>query len=150
MTTNLPTTNTPGAARPSTLGAIRAYCKWCCDDQVGEVHDCPATGCPLWAFRFGHNPRHTASGSAAALAVPDGLTARRAIGLRCSDCHERAPGGCPCPECPPYQLRPRGRLRAPQATTRPLCEQSSLWTDLESAARARAADALSSAPSRGG
>ena len=150
MITNLCTTTTPAAGRPSTLPAIRAYCKWCCDGQVGEVHDCPAMGCPLWAFRFGHNPRHTTTGSAAALAVPDGLTARRAIGLRCSDCYEHAPGGCSCHECPLHQLRPSGRLRPPQATTPPVCEQSSLWADLQSAATARAADRPSSPLSEGG
>ena len=38
------------------MQAIRAKCLDCCCGQVQEVKLCPATGCPLWAFRFGRNP----------------------------------------------------------------------------------------------
>ena len=31
--------------------AIRAYCRWCSNDQVGEVTKCPSNTCPLWIYR---------------------------------------------------------------------------------------------------
>ena len=38
------------------LKAIRLKCIDCCGGQQYEVRLCPATACPLWAYRFGHNP----------------------------------------------------------------------------------------------
>lgn len=34
--------------------AIRMKCIDCCCDQQAEVRKCPATNCPLWRFRMGH------------------------------------------------------------------------------------------------
>lgn len=36
--------------------AIRAYCLNCCLESAAEVAQCTATGCELYAFRFGKNP----------------------------------------------------------------------------------------------
>lgn len=36
--------------------AIRAYCLNCCLESAFEVANCTATGCELYAFRFGKNP----------------------------------------------------------------------------------------------
>lgn len=36
--------------------AIRAYCLNCCLESAHEVAECTATGCELYAFRFGKNP----------------------------------------------------------------------------------------------
>lgn len=33
--------------------AIRAKCLDCCCGQSAEVRKCPATDCPLWAYRMG-------------------------------------------------------------------------------------------------
>jgi len=38
------------------LKAIHAYCLACSADQPSEVRYCPITDCPLFIFRFGHNP----------------------------------------------------------------------------------------------
>jgi hypothetical protein len=127
--------------RPSTLRSIRAYCLWCAAGQPGEVRQCPAQGCSLWPYRFGHNPRYTSTGSAAELQVPEGMTARRAVGLRCTDCHEFLPRTCPCPECPLYPIRPKGRVRSANGTrerisgalaqTRP--DTPGIWDDIQQA-----------------
>lgn len=41
------------------LKAIRAKCLDCCCGQANEVKLCPATQCPLHAFRNGKNPYRT-------------------------------------------------------------------------------------------
>lgn len=38
------------------LKAIRAKCLDCSCGQWYEVKTCPITGCPLYQYRFGHNP----------------------------------------------------------------------------------------------
>lgn len=38
------------------LQAIRKKCLDCCWDQAQEVKACTATDCPLYDYRFGHNP----------------------------------------------------------------------------------------------
>ena len=40
----------------SPVKAIRAKCLDCCCDNANEVRLCPATTCPLYPFRMGHNP----------------------------------------------------------------------------------------------
>lgn len=37
--------------------AIRAKCLECSNGQYSEVRACPATDCPLYAYRFGHRPK---------------------------------------------------------------------------------------------
>ena len=44
------------ASRTTPLRAIRAFCKWCCGGQAGEVRQCVSIDCPLWPFRFGRDP----------------------------------------------------------------------------------------------
>lgn len=44
------------------LKAIRAKCLDCCCFIPSEVKLCPATGCPLYPFRFGHNPNRKGVG----------------------------------------------------------------------------------------
>lgn len=38
------------------LKAIRAKCLDCSCESPLEVRECPVTDCPLYMFRFGHNP----------------------------------------------------------------------------------------------
>lgn len=45
------------AAKLSPMKAIRAKCLDCCCNQPNEVRLCPIDGCPLYQYRFGHNPR---------------------------------------------------------------------------------------------
>ena len=40
--------------------AIRAKCLDCCGGSSNEVKLCPATECPIYAFRLGRNPYRTA------------------------------------------------------------------------------------------
>ena len=42
--------------RISPLKAIRFKCLNCCCGSSNEVKLCPATSCPLYPFREGHNP----------------------------------------------------------------------------------------------
>jgi hypothetical protein len=51
-----PENDTPRAATPTPLQAIRAKCLWCCNGSAHEVALCPAKACPTWPFRFGHKP----------------------------------------------------------------------------------------------
>lgn len=44
------------------LRAIRAKCLDCCCDSPKEVKLCPSQNCPLWPFRFGHNPARAGIG----------------------------------------------------------------------------------------
>lgn len=34
--------------------AIRLKCIDCCGGNMAEVRKCPATSCPLWRYRMGH------------------------------------------------------------------------------------------------
>jgi hypothetical protein len=43
----------------SPIKAIRAKCLDCCGGSSNEVKLCPATECPIYAFRFGRNPYRT-------------------------------------------------------------------------------------------
>ena len=38
------------------IKAIRAKCLDCCCDSITEVRLCPVKDCPLYPYRFGHNP----------------------------------------------------------------------------------------------
>ena len=38
------------------LKAIRLKCLDCCCDSAYEVKMCPSENCPLFQYRFGHNP----------------------------------------------------------------------------------------------
>lgn len=40
--------------RLSRSKAIRLKCLDCCAGQSAEVRKCPATHCPLWRYRMGH------------------------------------------------------------------------------------------------
>jgi len=44
------------------LKAIRAKCLSCSCGSAAEVRECPVTECPLYDFRFGHNPKRTGAG----------------------------------------------------------------------------------------
>lgn len=44
------------------LQAIRAHCLECCADSPKEARECHLTGCHLWNFRLGHNPRRAGIG----------------------------------------------------------------------------------------
>lgn len=44
------------------MKAIRAKCLDCCCDNAAEVRACPATDCPLYCYRFGHNPARAGLG----------------------------------------------------------------------------------------
>ena len=40
--------------RVSRSKAIRLKCIDCCCGNMAEVRNCPATNCPLWRYRMGH------------------------------------------------------------------------------------------------
>jgi len=40
----------------TSMKAIRAKCLDCCAGQPSEVRNCGAEDCPLYPYRFGHNP----------------------------------------------------------------------------------------------
>lgn len=40
--------------RISRSKAIRLKCVDCCGGNMAEVRKCPATNCPLWRYRMGH------------------------------------------------------------------------------------------------
>lgn len=44
------------------LKAIRAKCLDCCGTSY-EVKMCTATGCPLYVYRDGHNPKRKGAGN---------------------------------------------------------------------------------------
>lgn len=44
------------------LKAIRAKCLDCVCGQANEVKLCPCEDCPLWQYRFGHNPKRAGIG----------------------------------------------------------------------------------------
>lgn len=39
------------------MKAIRAKCLECSNESFNEVRFCPASDCPLYAYRFGHRPK---------------------------------------------------------------------------------------------
>lgn len=39
------------------MRAMREKCLDCCCGQVAMVKDCPITGCAIWPYRFGRDPR---------------------------------------------------------------------------------------------
>lgn len=43
--------------RLSRSKAIRLKCIDCCAGQSAEVRRCPATNCPLWRYRMGHEEK---------------------------------------------------------------------------------------------
>ena len=45
------------------LKAIRLKCMDCSNQQYKEVELCPCTDCPLYPFRFGHNPNRKGMGN---------------------------------------------------------------------------------------
>lgn len=45
------------------MRAIRAKCLDCCCMNPNEVRLCPSEGCPLYAFRDGHNPNRKGIGN---------------------------------------------------------------------------------------
>lgn len=49
----------------SPMSAIRAKCVDCSGGSFGEVEFCTATGCPLYAYRFGKRPQTVAKRAAA-------------------------------------------------------------------------------------
>jgi len=49
----------------SPMSAIRAKCVDCSGGSFGEVQFCTATGCPLYAYRFGKRPATVAKRAAA-------------------------------------------------------------------------------------
>ncbi|MGI6374109.1 MAG: hypothetical protein ACOX0C_02125 [Patescibacteria group bacterium] len=71
------------------LKSIRAYCLWCCNNQVGEVRSCPKTDCAFYKFRLGKKKE---KGSLI-----------KVIRAKCFDCGSGTPqsitlcefGGCP-------------------------------------------------------
>ena len=44
------------------LKAIRAKCLDCVCESAQEVRLCPATNCPLYPYRMGHNPNRKGIG----------------------------------------------------------------------------------------
>ncbi len=54
------------------MKAIRAKCLDCCCGSSEEVKQCPSTDCPLYEYRFGHNPN---------IKLTDEQKARRALNL---------------------------------------------------------------------
>ena len=44
------------------MKAIRAKCVDCCCGQIQEVRLCPASSCPLYPYRMGHNPNRAGIG----------------------------------------------------------------------------------------
>ena len=44
------------------IKAIRAKCLDCCCDNPYEVKMCTAEQCPLYVYRFGHNPKRQGIG----------------------------------------------------------------------------------------
>ena len=47
------------------LKAIRSKCLDCCCGSAKEVRLCPAPDCPLYLFRYGHNPNRKGAGNPA-------------------------------------------------------------------------------------
>jgi hypothetical protein len=94
----------------SPLKAIRERCVWCCNGSFKEVTLCPATACPLHAYRTGHLPE----------GARKNVSATAAILARCRDCAGDGQGAiehCEIPGCALYTFRPtsgtqqRGRRR---------------------------------------
>ncbi len=45
------------------LRAIHVYCRQCSGDSPKEVKLCPIPDCPLFNYRFGHNPARKGRGA---------------------------------------------------------------------------------------
>lgn len=58
------------------LKAIRAKCLDCCCGQWYEVKMCTIDWCPLFEYRFGHNPKSKHKGNVATL---DEINKRKAV-----------------------------------------------------------------------
>lgn len=52
------------------LKAIRRYCIECSGDSYNEVRNCPIKECPLYPFRFGHNPNRKGIGNFKTVQIP--------------------------------------------------------------------------------
>jgi hypothetical protein len=100
---------------PSPGKSIRAYCLWCCDGSPHEVKLCPAEGCPLWPWRFGQRPE-----TRGLQRRPDGITATKAVRLKCRDCREVPRSDCRSPECDLYHIRRKAVCGAEVAPTAPI------------------------------
>ena len=48
--------------RLTPLKALRAKCLDCSNKQPSEVRKCPIADCPLFIYRFGHNPERRGIG----------------------------------------------------------------------------------------
>ena len=97
------------------LRSVRAYCLWCSDTSP-EVSQCPSESCALWPYRHGHNPKLATKGMTATYSIDEKMTATKAIGIRCRDCHQTR-GDCKCPECPLYHIRQKARISRRGATS---------------------------------
>lgn len=51
------------------LKSIRAKCLDCCGGQTSEVRYCQVNDCPLFTYRFGHNPKRKGIGPSVAGSV---------------------------------------------------------------------------------
>lgn len=83
----------------SPMNAIRQECLGCCGDQALEVRECPATECPIHAYRFGKNP---------AKRPAQYRTSLRAIRGKCVDCSgffEPAVNDCQLTDCALWPYR---------------------------------------------
>ena len=79
---------------PTPIKSIRAYCIWCCGEQLEEVKLCPAVDCLFYPFRMG---KKTIKGSIIKI-----------IKKKCLDCGEGTPQkvkSCEFPECQVYPYR---------------------------------------------
>jgi len=87
------------------LKSIRAYCLWCCCGSSPEVRICHIEKCALWSYRHGRNPKMARTGLTATYEVDEGMTARKAIHLKCLDCYQKSRGDCRAPECELHHIR---------------------------------------------
>ena len=53
--------------RLTPMKAIRAKCLDCCCFNANEVRMCPIRDCPLYEYRFGHNPARKGKGNPSGL-----------------------------------------------------------------------------------
>ena len=45
------------------LRAVRLHCRECSDNHPKQIRNCENNGCPLYLYRFGHNPKRKGKGS---------------------------------------------------------------------------------------
>ena len=55
----------------TSLKAIRMKCLDCCEGSKKEVELCPVDDCPLYFYRFGHNPKRKGLGNISNLPVSE-------------------------------------------------------------------------------